>query len=297
MKNKLKKTTLISLIISCWLLSSCVSFDNGWNHLVEKESTENVEELLNEALELEKSASTKEDVKKIISLYARVEKADPENYFALWKIGNYNLLLGAAHAESRKDKKHNYREAIKYCEKAMFTNEDFKAAVTEGKSIPDAAKTLTIDEVDAMGYWYTARFYYFKESMSSMRRAFNTKIVFENNDIIALIDELNPDWAGGGNYFSRALYYIAVPERFGGSKEKAAEEFDKAIEVGPDYYVNKWGRAKYLYSLTGNKEGFVSDLKWVIQQDPEKGGNPHAWNVYFQNDAKNELEKEGISMD
>ena len=59
-----------------------------------------------------------------------------------------------------------------------------------------------------------------------------------------------------------------------------------AIEAGPDYLVNRWGRAKYLYDLIGDTEGFYSDLKWVISQDPQQAGNPYPWNVYFQEDAK-----------
>ena len=294
MKRAFTRSTIIPLMLSLLLITSCVSFDKGWKYMAEKKSSENTSELIEKALELEKTAATKEDIESIISIYKLVEKSDPENYFALWKIGNYNLLLGAAHKEKKKDKKHYYREAVKYCEKAMFTNDDFKAAVLGGEKVVSAAKHLTIDEIDAMGYWYTARFYYFKDCLSATSRAFNTRIVLENNDIIALIDTLDSKWAGGGNYFSRALYYIAVPERFGGSKEKAAEEFEQAISIGPDYFVNRWGRAKYLYSITDNKEGFISDLKWVIEQDPKTGGNPHAWNVYFQKDAKKMLEKEGV---
>ncbi|MFO8067726.1 MAG: TRAP transporter TatT component family protein [Bacteroidales bacterium] len=297
MKAKFKRSNYIMFLILCWSLSACVSFDKGWNYMEEKETSENTDMLLKQASELEDLASTEEDVEKLISIYKKIEKADPGNYYALWKIGNYNLLMGAAHKHKKKEKKHYYREAIRYCEKAMFTNDDFKAAVGRGEDVVSAAKHLTINEVDAMGYWYTARFYYFKECMSPLRRIFNTKIVMENNEIIALIDKLDPNWAGGGNYFSRALYYIAVPERFGGSKEKAAEEFDKAIEVGPGYYVNRWGRAKYLYSLTGNQEGFISDLKWVVEQDPQKGKNPHAWNVYFQKDAAKMLEDEGVALE
>ena len=59
-----------------------------------------------------------------------------------------------------------------------------------------------------------------------------------------------------------------------------------AVEICPDFLVNRWGRAKYLYQLIGNDEGFTTDLQWVISQDPHKGGNPSRWNVYFQEDAK-----------
>jgi tetratricopeptide (TPR) repeat protein len=292
--NKRFTTTVVCIILLS-MFYSCVSFKKGYKHMETKSSTLNTEELLSKAKLLEENASTSDDIQKIIDAYKEVEKSDPENYFALWKIGNYSLLMGAAHCEKKRDKKKFYRESIKYCEKAMFTNSEYKDEILSGIKVTEAAKKLGINAVDAMGYWYTARFYYFKECLSPIGRVFNTKIVFENNDMIALIDKIDPNWAGGGNYFSRALYYIAVPERFGGDKQKALEEFNKAVEVGPDYFVNRWGRAKYLYSITGNHEGFVSDLQWVVQQDPSKGKNPYAWNVYFQKDAAKMLEKLGVT--
>lgn len=286
MKKYSFKPKLFIGILIIGLLCSCASFKPGWNEMAEKSSSSNVKELLEKAFQLEYDASTKEDVLAIIGAYQDVEKADPANYHALWKIGNYYILMGAAHADKTKEKKKYYRQAIKYCEKAMYTNDDFIAEIDKGAEITEASEVLTINEVNAMGYWYTARFYYFKECIKPLGRLFNTKIIIENNKMIDDIDKLDPDWAGGGNYFSRALYYIAVPEKFGGSKEKAAEEFQHAIEAGPEYLVNRWGRAKYLYDLLGDEEALKEDLEWVIAQDPYKAGNPHAWNVYFQEDAK-----------
>ncbi len=112
------------------------------------------------------------------------------------------------------------------------------------------------------------------------------RIVIDNNKMIERIDAIDRTWAGGGNYFSRGLYYIAIPERFGGSKERADQEFTEAVNIGPNYLVNRWGRAKYLYNLVGEKDKFLNDLNWVVEQDPSKADNPYPWNVYFQQDAK-----------
>ncbi len=285
MKPKMKSKKLIIIPLIAFCITGCVSFDHGWKHMSQAQGTENIETILQDASELEKNAASKAEIIQIIDTYKKVEKVDPQNYHALWKIGNYYLLLGAAHSNGKKEKSKNYKNAVKYCEKAMFTNAKFKDAVLASNDVPDAASFLTINEIDAMGYWYTARFYYFKECLSPLRRIFNTSIVIENNKMIDHIDRLDPNWAGGGNYFSRALYYIALPERFGGSKELAELEFAKAIEAGPNFIVNRWGRAKYLYSLTGNTEGYLSDLQWVIKQNPQTAENPNAWNVYFINDA------------
>lgn len=288
-----KFTNLIGYIgvLSFMLLFiSCVSFKPGWNEYQEKVSAEDIELLFDEARKIEASAATAEELISLIEVLKKIEKTDPYHYQALWTIGHYYMLMGAAYAEDKKEKSSYYREAIQYCERAMCANEEFLAAIEGGADITDAIHFLTIDEIDAMGYWYTARFYYFKECMSPFKRAMNTRIVMDNNKMIDRIDELDSNWAGGGNYFSRALYYIAVPERFGGSIEVARDEFSKAIEAGPDYLVNRWGRAKYLHQLTGDNQAFKSDLEWVLAQDPNMAPNTYPWNVYFQRDAQKMLD-------
>ncbi|MFC2107460.1 TRAP transporter TatT component family protein [Bacteroidota bacterium] len=265
--------------------TSCVSWEPGWKLYSETKSQKNSEILLNKAAELEKSADSKEKVQDLINTYKEVTEADPSNIFAMWKIGNYNILMGAAYAEKKKERKMHYMEAVEYCEKAMYLNPEFKKKVDSGIEVWDACDVLGENEINAMGYWYTAIFYYFKECLSVMGRVFNTKLVIHNEIVMNRIDEIDPNWAGGGNYFSRGIYYVAVPKKFGGSKEKAAECFAKAIEVGPEYMVNHWGRAKYLYAITGNKKGYIDDLNWVLGQNPPDKGNPYPWNVYFQRQA------------
>jgi len=289
MKNILVLIGLLSLVIAMLVLNSCVSFKPGWETITENKNYSDTKALLVNALLIEANADSKEEVLKLIDAFKEVEKVDPLNYYALWKIGNYNILMGAAYSTKSKNKKYYYKEAIRYCEKAMGTNKLFLSQVINGEEITDAAGSLTINEIDAMGYWYTARFYYFKECLKPLGRVMNTKIVIQNNKMIERIDEMDPTWAGGGNYFSRGLYYIAVPEKFGGSKERAADEFNLAIETGPEFLVNRWGRAKYLYDLIGDTDGAKQDLEWVINQDPHSGGNTYPWNVYFQKDAANML--------
>lgn len=289
MRKCLSHTPICSVLIIGVLLNACVSFEKGWNAAIPIKNAGNPEQIAEKVAQLESEAASAEAVEVLLNTLKELEKSDPENYPALWKIGNYNILLGAAYSDKKRDKKKHYREAIQYCEKAMFTNTDFKSAVLDGVDICAACSNLTLHEIDAMGYWYTARFYYFKDCLSPLGRLFNTRIVIDNNTMIERIDQLDSTWAGGGNYFSRALYYLAVPERFGGSKKRSEQEFGKAIEIGPNYLVNHWGRAKYLYSITGNKAGFVSDMEWVLQQDPKNSGNTYPWNVYFQRDARSEL--------
>lgn len=282
----MKRDAIFFLLLSFLCLGSCVSWKPGWEVIDYGSMSKDPGAILQEAKLLEKEADTKEEVEALIDTYKKALQYDPDNIYALWKVGNYNILMGAAYAEKKKDKKRYYKEAIQYCEKAMYTNPGFKSLADQGVPVWEACDTLGEREIWAMGYWYTAIFNYFKDCLSGMGRVFNTRLVIHNNEVMDRMDEIDPTWAGGGTSFSRGIYYVAIPERFGGSKEKARDYFNKAIEMGPDYLVNRWGRAKYLYALTGEEMKFEEDLLWVINHDPHEAGNPYPWNVFFQEQSK-----------
>lgn len=288
-KSKPTIFNFILILIVFAITTGCASLDQGWQSAKETNNSVDSETHLSSIQKLELSAETKEEVVQLIEEYKTLLKSD-YNYSTLSKIGNYYMLMGAGYSDKKKDKKENYKHAIEYCEKAMLTCNEFNMAMSDNKDITANYKHLTINEIDAMGYWYTTRFYYFKECLSPLGRLFNTGIVRDNNMLIKQIDQLDSTWSGGGNYFARGIYYISTPEKFGGSLERAETEFSKAIEIGPEYLSNRWGRAKYLYSLTGNAKGYISDLEWVIEQNPHNSSIPYSWNVYFQNDAKKMLE-------
>jgi tetratricopeptide (TPR) repeat protein len=241
------------------------------------------------AVALENTVATKNEILEMINLFKEGIEENKHDLLATWKVGQYSILIGAAHSNNKPEKEKYYNQSMDYCERAMRMDQNFNDALNSGKTIWDAVKLLGFDYVNAMGFWYTARVYHFKECLSVMGRIFNGKSMSYNELIMNRIDELNPNWEGGGNNLSKAIFYIATPEKFGGSKQKAAEEFEKAIELGPNYLTHKWGRAKYLSVITGEKDLFVEDLKWIIEQDPKKCGNPYPWNLYFQRTAREML--------
>ena len=100
---------------------------------------------------------------------------------------------------------------------------------------------------------------------------------------------INPEHAGGAPYFTKALYYLSIPASVGGNKKIAEELFAKAIETGPDWLLNRWGRAKYFHVKMQNREAFQRDLEWIMQQDIENLKGHPAWKIYFMKDAQNML--------
>ena len=103
--------------------------------------------------------------------------------------------------------------------------------------------------------------------------------------------EIDPDWGGGAIYFTWGVYYLSIPEAVGGDRTLSAEYFDKAITTGPDWLLNHWGRAKYFHVKMRNPNEFKEDLTWVLAQDIAEAPGHFAWNAYFQEDAKDMLDR------
>ncbi len=101
--------------------------------------------------------------------------------------------------------------------------------------------------------------------------------------------EIDPEWAGGHPYFAMATYYSNIPVFLGGGLKKAEKYFNKTVEAGPNWIYTKWARAKYFHIQTKDKQSFISDMEWVIAQDPNKADSPYPANVYFQKTAREML--------
>ena len=102
--------------------------------------------------------------------------------------------------------------------------------------------------------------------------------------------EIDPAWGGGAIYFTWGVYYLSIPEAVGGDRPLSAEYFAKAIVTGPDWLLNRWGRARYFHIKMGNPIEFKEDLAWVLAQDITEAPGHFAWNAYFQTDARDLLD-------
>jgi tetratricopeptide (TPR) repeat protein len=248
-----------------------------------------VAELLLRADKALDRADTREGVVAAIEAYEEVLTADPENFKALTLAGNLYLLLGDAYTSSRRDKRHSFRRAIALNEGAMRTNSEFRRLVDGGEEVWEACRVLTDQELDAMGFWATGVFYLFKEGQGPAGQILNFRWMGRALGVLERMQEIDPEWGGGGVAFSLGIYYLGVPESVGGDRERSAQYFAQAIETAPSWIVNRWGRARYYHIKMENRAAFEDDMRWVLEQDPRTGGSLYPWNTYFQNDAREKL--------
>ena len=229
-----------------------------------------------------------------IAVFEEVVQSDPANIEAWAKLANLYILKGAAFEKRAGAKRKAYEHAMSLCESAMMNDPDFGARISKGDPVWEAASGLGADYVAPISFWSTALFYQFDECLNKIVKPMNLRWIQRAEIMLGYAYAIEPDWGGGQLHFSYGIYYL-MPKVAGGDLEKSQAYFDKAVEVGPDWLLNRWGRARYLYKRTGNTDGQIADFKWVLNQDPALMKGPLYWNLFIQQDARKILDKKGVT--
>lgn len=268
-----------------------LSWEEGWKLVRDTGGKGDVGRLIKKANAQIAAADTEEKVRELILTYEEVLEIDPGNYEALWSLGRYYMLLGIGYSGGKREMEECFFRAIRYCERGMYTNSEFKKLVDGGTKEWDAVAALTVREIAAMYYWYGALGNIYRICMNPVEKIINMRWVGRNKKMLLRMMEIDPAWGGGHPYQAIASYYAVLPRVLGGDLKKAAYYFQKADEAGPDWLYVRFWRAVVLHRKTGDREAFIKDLQWVIAQDPRKARSPYPWNVFFQREAKKMLEE------
>jgi tetratricopeptide (TPR) repeat protein len=284
---------LVVLLLACPVLVGCMRFKPEWNPVdaATRPPSGAADAELALAREASQRAVDAEGLRLAMAAYEKVLAADPRNYAALVALADHSILMAAAYTDARDAKRELYDRAMRLGERAMYTNSDFRELADGGSPPWEACRVLTEREMESMMVWMTALLYNFKECMSVPARVANVRWMTYLDPMLDRMEQLDEGWEGGAIPFTRGFYYFVVPRSLGGDRDKATRSFARAVELGPDRLVNRWGRARYFAVVTDNREGFVEDLEWVATRDPEAFADSPAWKAYVQRDAKLLLEQ------
>lgn len=275
------------LVAGCALtLVGCLTWAPGWEDRLADRPGGQASQLYERAERLLEEAGTEESVRSAIAAYQQILSADPQMIPAMVRQAELHVLLGAAYAQSKAEKRESYLSAIRLCERAMGLDPEFRAAVGGGASIEQASQYLGAEHAGAMFWWITGVSYLFKECQSPPQRVINFRWMQRTQGVLRRLGELEPGFQEGGVPFTWGIFYLALPRAVGGDMQRSGESFEAAIALSPGSLLNRWGRAKYYHVKTGDRAAFAADLRWVLAQDPRSAPSPYRWNVYFQRDAR-----------
>ncbi len=268
----------------------CMSWEEGWKKIGEPSVEGDVSVLIARANRQMQEADSKEKILQLIETYENVLKIEPRNTEALRRLGSFCFLIGYGYAESRDEREIYCRKAIKYSEQVLYSNPDFRQLVDGGEKVWEACRALSKREMDAMWWWYLAAGAYWKECFSVVGRLVNFRWPMRVRKVLDAMMEIDPAWQNGSPYYAWANFYAVAPGFLGGDLKKAAEYYEKAVELGPNMLNFRRSRAWFLHIKTGDRKAFREDMEWVIAQDPHRAGLTYPWNVFIQRDAQRGLD-------
>lgn len=245
-----------------------------------------VEGLLNKTEKQISKANNKEKVEQLTKTYEAVLDIDVHNYKALWSLGSYYLLLGMSYSNNLDDKETYYIKTAKICERAMETNSEFRTLSVKGEKVWKSCRVLTINEMEALYYWFAAIFNYWDECLSGIAKIMNFNWPKRFKKILTKMMEIDPHWYGGRPFLGWAQFYSNMPNYFGGDPDKSDEYLNKALESGGNCLYKRIFNAKYNQKQIKNIETYKKDLKWIISQNPHNSKSTYPWSIYYQKIAK-----------
>lgn len=265
--------------------AGCMSWTPGWELRPTRSSQTDAAMLLLRARATFDGADTAAKVKLAIESFEAASMADPANVDAATGACEAWCLLGAGYETRRSAKRHAYTAAVQHCERAMAINPEFARRIGAGESIDTAVTALGPAEMGAMHFWVTAVSYRFKETLPPLLYPFNLRWIERERVLLEQMTGVDPSWGDGAVAFAQAIFLLALPERFGGDMTRSRELLDTLVEAYPASLLPRWGRAKYYFDKTGDREAQGRDLRWVVARDPATANGQYPWNVYFHADA------------
>ncbi len=286
------KTAVLVMLLSLFLLSGCgkKTWQSSWQEAGPATGSAQGEQLYAEARKNLERAADLQSILAGMELMQRVIAADPAHREALAWLGNIHILLGTAYTPGKKEKIAHFHQAMKYCELSMYSNPQFRKAVKGGRKPWEAADTLRAEDAPAMLFWVTALQYEFKEGMTLPEKIINVGWLKHGIIFLDRIKQVAPEYGNGAVEFAYSICYLALPSLLGGDTDLGKAYLDKSIANGKGYLLPTWGKGKYFYQVTGDRQSARKDLQWVASQKPEDYKDLYPWRIYFIADARVQLD-------
>jgi len=185
------------------------------------------------------------------------------------KLARGHHLLGDGYFVLENDAQHRdleYQQGLNWATRALkLSAPEFAAAMAGGKKHVDAIALAPKESVPAM-YWYATNLGKWAAS-----KGFATRLRYREDvrATMARVQSLDPDFFYGGPWRYFGTFEAVTSSLAGGSLQKSEENYQKAVEVAPNYLLNRVLWADYLCTRKQDRETFKKLLDEVIAADPK----------------------------
>ncbi len=229
----------------------------------------------------------RENLEEALSKWEFVAQDNPSDYETLVSLTRGFYLLADAHVENPELKQKYFEKAAAYGKMALSTHTAYREKIEKGHDLEEGVELLGQTEVAAM-YWTAVSL-----RQWSLGEGFFSH--FRNKDairaLIKRVQALRPDFFYQAAPRFWACFYAESSSLSGGDMGQSKAEFDKSIEMAPEYLGTSVLMAQMYYVKKGDKKAFEEMLKAVLQSNQDNHPDIGPENALEKRKAERLLEK------
>ena len=217
-----------------------------------------------------------------LELNALVSKLYGYYGFGFVVIDEYQDVDEAEREKALERARNLYWRGIDYGMKGLKTNRRFRKALEKGTPIKDAVNYLGKKDLPAA---YGAAFNMGLNLICSLDVPQVLALAEDFVDLTSWIIEADETIEYGTAHVLLGVYYAIMPAVGGGGPDKALAEFEKAIEIEPDFLINHFFYARYYPTLLLEEGLFDREINYILDYPVDEFPAVRALNKVAQRKA------------
>lgn len=246
-----------SLLISCGKKPGVYSINTA--------SQSSTQDSLSKADALWDQRGDKNTLAELLSLYEEALSVDPQNKHILGRLIRGWYFMGDAHEQEKEGKMAAWDKAVSFGNICLELNPSYKSTLELTKNKGEAVKAINDTADVPCLYWYASSLGKWAK-LNGILQSLKHKPTFLG--FMKRVEELQPNYFYGAPFRYWGAYYSVIPSFSGRDLNASKMNFDKSLEIAPEYLgtylllADNWARNSQ------NVEEFDQAVQYVMASDP-----------------------------
>jgi hypothetical protein len=254
----MKKMLMLSL-----LLSGCGKKPGSYEIADAAESSAS-DQMKDQAEALWLQRGDKDKLSEALGVYEQLFVANPKDREIAARLVRGWYFYGDAHETEKEAKEAAWDKAIAFGSECLNINEDYANILAKENKREDAAAALVKEDVPCV-YWTASALGKWGKSIGL---ATTLKHLGAVEAWMNKVEELDASYFYGGVHRYWGALYAGKPSFAGRDMDRSKKEFDKSLEIAPEYLGTRILIADYWAKTMQDHELFDEMVQYVLASDP-----------------------------
>ena len=206
----------------------------------------------------------KQKLAEALEVYEQIFATEPTNRKVATKLVRGWYFYGDAHETEKEAKESAWDKAISFGSTCLNINTEYAAIYDKEGKREDAAAALVKEDVPCV-YWTASALGKWGKSRGL---ATTLKHLGAVEAWMTRVEELDASYFYGGVHRYWGALYAGKPSFAGQDLDRSKKEFDKALEIAPEYLGTRILVADYWATKTQDYATFDEMVQYVLASDP-----------------------------